>query len=145
MKKILVLAILAVVLAGCKKQSAQETWKCEFKGTYQNEEKQDVPFKWNVTWIGKDKAWTISGTSTEEGAGSTTTGTCDDKTCKIDETYTAGPESGKKYFWTGAYTDAETRSEDVYVTSFTGTYGNSDSDRTSGGAWRAQADCKAQK
>jgi len=144
MKKIMFLAVLAFVVS-CGKASAPETWNCDFKGMYKDADKKDVPFNWKVTWVGKDKSWTINGTSTEEGASSKTTGTCDDKNCKIDEVYTSGPENGKKYYWTGAYTDSETKSEDVYITAFKGTYGDSDSNRTNGGDWSASANCKAQK
>jgi len=142
-KKIGLLAVFAIALSSAS-AGAPKTWMCDFKGTYKDADKKDFPFNWKVTWVGKDKSSTIKGTSTEDGATSTTTGTCDDKTCKIDELYTSGPEAGKKYYWIATYT-SETRSADATHTVFTGSYGDSDSNRTNGGEWTASADCKAQR
>jgi len=145
MKRILFLAVLAAFAANCKpaaQSGGPEVWKCDFKGKYKNKDGQEVPFTWNVTWTETGETGTITGESTEAGAKSTTEGTCSTKNCKITETYTAGEDAGKKYYWSGDYTDAATRNENVYVTSFKGTFGMSETDRTSGGEWSAQADCK---
>lgn len=146
MKKILFLAVLALAMANCKpaaQPAATEVWKCDFKGSYKDKGGAAVPFVWKVTWtVDKDEKGTIAGASTEEGAASTTEGTCDAKNCKITETYTSGEEKGKKFYWSGDYTDSATGNENVLVTTFKGTYGLSESDRTSGGEWSAQADCK---
>ncbi len=85
----------------------------------------------------------MTGASVGSGAKSSTTGSCDDKTCNIYETYTDGPEKGKKYFWTGTYADAKTKDPKVYVTTIKGTWGMSATDRKSGGTWEAKADCKS--
>lgn len=145
MKKMIFLALIAAGLLAmnCGKPAAQaQVWKCDFKGSYKGPE-GEVPFKWMVTWsVMPDEKGTITGESTEEGAKSTTTGTCDAKTCKITETYTAGADKGKTYYWEGAYADAETANENVLITTFNGTYGMSETDRKSGGTWSAKADCK---
>ncbi len=144
MKKFLMIAVVAAFAANCKKApEGPEVWKCDFQGSYKNkEDNKDVPFKWAVTWTITGDNQTIAGTSTEAGGASNTTGTCDTKTCKIDETYTAGEDKGKSYYWTGDYTDTATKSENVYVTEFKGTFGMSATDRASGGTWTAKADCK---
>ena len=145
MKKILLLAVLAAFAANCKPaaQAGPEVWKCDFKGKYKDKEGGEKAFVWNVTWtVQADEKGTITGESTEEGAKSSTTGTCDAKNCKITETYTAGEDKGKSFYWSGDYTDAATKSENVLVTTFNGTFGPSEADRTSGGTWSAQADCK---
>ncbi|MCE9596444.1 MAG: hypothetical protein K8S54_00600 [Spirochaetia bacterium] len=145
MKKMIFLALIAAGLLAmnCGKPAAQaQVWKCDFKGSY-TEKGTDTPFKWNVTWsVMPDEKGTITGESTEEGAKSTTTGTCDAKSCKISETYTSGAEAGKSFYWLGNYTDAETQNENVLITTFSGTFGPSEADRTSGGTWSAKADCK---
>lgn len=144
MKKLIVVAaVLAVATMYCKKAPSEEVWKCDFKGVYKVKETgESVNFTWKVTWTGKEKSWKIDGTSEEGDGKSTTSGTCDDKNCKITETYTAGPEKGKMYYWMGSYTDTETASEKVMNTAFTGTFGPSDADRASGGSWTARAECK---
>lgn len=143
MKKLMLISVTALLMVGCKPSapSGPEVWKCDFKGSYKGKE-AEVPFSWKVTWTNTTgDNWTIAGASSEEGAKSSTTGTCDSKTCKITETYTAGEEKGKVYYWTGHYEDAETKKDTVYVTTFKGTFGMSDADRTSGGEWHAKANC----
>lgn len=143
MRKELTLAAMALLLLAQESSFAQTiTWTCDFKGTY-TEDKEKNPFTWKVKWVesatAEDK---ITGTMDEGGEKSSTTGTCGEKTCRIDETYTDGPEKGKKYFWLGNYTDTETNDENVYMTSFKGTWGSSPTDRKSGGTWEAKANCK---
>ncbi len=41
----------------------------------------------------------------------------------------------------GDFADAEIKDEDVHVTTIKGSWGASDSDRKSGGTWRAKGDC----
>src|SRR5436190_834545 len=135
MKKLIFLAVILGVLGNCKPAAQTEVWKCDFKGSYKGPE-GEVPFSWKVTWTNTTgDNWTLDGASSEEGGKSSTKGTCDAKTCKINETYTAGEDKGKSYYWTGTYTDTETKQENVLVTAFMGTYGISDTDRTSGGSW----------
>lgn len=144
MKKILFLALAGVIAAGCKpagnEPSGPVVWKCDFKGKY-TEEGKDTAFTWKVTWTEEGTNGKITGESTEEAQKSTTVGTCTGSTCKIDETYTAGENKGKTFYWTGDFTDAATRNENVYVTTFKGKFGPSDTDRTSMGSWEASANC----
>lgn len=142
MKKILIIAVAAFVVSCSKPAPAPETWNCDFKGQYV-EKGETVPFTWKVTWANtQGDNWKITGAAAEADAKSSTTGSCDAKTCKIDETYTAGENKGKSFYWVGTYTDAETKNENVLITSFTGTFGPTDADRTSMGTWSAKADCK---
>lgn len=143
MKKLIVIAtVLAVAGMYCKK-SDQEVWNCDFKGVYKVKETgESVNFLWKVKWTGKGQNWKIEGTSDEGDAKSNTVGSCDERNCKITETYTSGPDKGKVYYWAGTYTDTDTANEKVTNSTFTGTFGNSDSDRTSGGTWNAAAACK---
>lgn len=139
------LATAGVMLLAQRPVAAETiNWKCDFKGTYTVKgESGTKSFTWNVSWTESDgKMDKVTGKSSEEGSTSTTVGTCDAKTCLITETYTSGEEKGKVYYWTGDYTDTETKDEDVYVTTIKGTWGPSASDRKSGGTWQAKADCK---
>ncbi len=114
-----------------------QTWKCDFKGSY-TEDGEKKAFTWKVTWVesesGSDK---LTGTAVDADGRSSTVGTCDDMTCLITEN--AGD---KKYYWVGTYADAETKNENVYITTIKGTWGPSPSDRKSLGTWEAKADCK---
>lgn len=130
----------AAALAVAPLASAQDvTWKCDFKGTYtETGESEKKPFTWKVTWVEGEKQDKITGTTDEGGVKSKTSGVCNESTCTVDEVYA----DGTKFFWIGTYSDAETKNENVYVTSFKGTWGESPSDRKSGGAWSAKANCK---
>lgn len=144
MKKLIIIAA-AVLLAAVYCKPAQEVWKCDFKGAYKVKETgESVNFTWKVTWTGSDKSksWKLEGTSEEGDGKSTTSGACDDKNCKITETYTAGPEKGKTYYWAGTYKDEETGNDKVLNSTFTGTFGPSDTDRASLGDFTARAECK---
>ncbi len=137
MKNIILAGALLLAAIPGAAAAADVTWNCDFKGTYTEAgQAGKKDFKWKVKWIetesGTDK---LTGTVDEEGYKSTSTGTCDakTKTCKIDESITSGEEKGKKYYWSGTYSDAETKNPNVYITTMKGTWGESASDRKSGG------------
>lgn len=143
MKSILGLAFAAAAALAATPAEAQVTWTCDFKGTYtESGDPAKHAFTWKVKWVEGDAEDKITGTMVEGAEKSTTTGTCGEKRCTIDETYTDGPEKGKKYYWLGNYTDTETNDESVYMTDFKGTWGTSPTDRKSGGKWEAKANCK---
>jgi hypothetical protein len=151
-KKIATMGFAATMLfaVNCKPKAAAGAeagksvkWDCKFTGDYKEKSGGTGKFTWNVMWVESEATSTLSGTGKDEGGESTTTGTCDKNSCKVQETYTSGPMKGKTGYWAFTYQDAETKSETVYVTTFQGTFGPSEADRASLGTLSAKADCKA--
>ena len=146
MKRVLLACavVLSVLPVQAMAAGAPEVWSCEFKGTWtEGASKSKGPFTWSVTWTETGKGWKMTGSSTDELGKSSTTGTCDDATCAIAQTYTSGDLRGETYYWAGSYVDADGKSDDTLVETFKGTWGESANDRKSGGTWQAKATCKA--
>lgn len=151
MKKYLMIVGIAcgiLVAANCKEKTPAAgakvaKWDCKFNGDYKEKSGGAGKFTWNVVWVESDATSTLTGTGKDEGGESTTTGTCDKHSCKVQETYTSGAMKGKTGYWAFTYEDAETKNETVFVTTLQGTFGLTDADRTSLGTLTAKADCKA--
>jgi hypothetical protein len=139
-RRIALLVLLAVFSMANLALAQQEVWDCTFKGTF-TEAGETGEFTWKVTWTGSEDTWLISG-KTEE---SETKGTCNERTCKIEEKMIAGESKGKTFYWIGTYTDEAGKSDDTSITKFTGTWGPSPTDRKSSGTWKAKATCALRK
>jgi len=153
MKKILMMVSVvgfAALLVNCKKKEsgattvasgAAEVWKCDFKGTNTMNNGDTAPFSWKVTWTETGDKSTITGQGQDVDGQSNTNGSCDGKKCKVHEEYISGSGKGKIYDWDFTYTDAETRNENVYVTTLSGTFASA-KEKNDTGKLTAKADCK---
>ena len=140
MKTLLALTIIA----GLATTSHAEVWRCLYKGTW-TEAKTKTSSKMDLLldWTAKDEHWELVGDLNDSGGHSWFDGTCDDSFCTLVQTYKSGSNKGKKYFYSGSFTNTPIEDdEDHLKNKIHGTWGYSKESNTDGGKWDLAATCK---
>jgi hypothetical protein len=140
LKRLVLAGTVSLVTMLSSAVAAAETWDCAYTGKWNTTGSSDKgDFSWNLQWTSASSGWTVVGNYSDKYGNSYLDGTCTSKSCTLSQLYKSGSLNGKRYGWTGTYTD---RAEGAgrTVNTFVGTWGNGASN-TGGGAWTATAIC----
>ncbi|MCX5741146.1 MAG: hypothetical protein NT062_01465 [Proteobacteria bacterium] len=130
------------LIAGTTAPAHADTWKCLYKGKWvttktKNSDAMDWLLKWDSIPGGK---WRVIGDYKDKYGHAWFDGECDARTCNFTQDYKEGKLVGKKYYFTGTYTDKPIDASTTENT-FQGTWGYKPDDRTNGGTWASVATC----
>lgn len=127
--------VFTAVLATANTADA-ETWTCDYSGRWSTTGSANHGrFKWHVTWRGSStRGWAVTGDYRDRSGRSNLDGRCERKHCVLTQTY----KTGKRYTWTGTYTDQNT-GRGRGINTFTGTWRANDG--STHGPWSATANC----
>ncbi len=135
---VVVCALLAVPAS-----AASEVWRCRFNGTWSGGAGAGR-FTWRVTWTGSGDEWRMVGTGRDELGAFASKGTCTAHRCTITQAYTSGTQKGDTFHLAARYEDEQSADGNALRETFMGTWGTSETDRTSGGSWTAAGSCRAE-
>jgi len=135
--------LLALILVSVLATPAHaESWRCQYKGRWittrtRNTDKMD----WVLVWEKAGAKWKVVGDYSDKYGRASFDGECDDTKCDFEQSYKTGKLAGKKYYFTGSYTDRALSATSTENT-FKGTWGYAKSNRLNGGIWDSIATCK---
>jgi hypothetical protein len=120
-----------------------ETWTCLYKGKWvttktKNSDTMDWLLKWESAAGG---TWKVLGDYNDKYGHAWFDGTCSSGSCDFTQDYKQGKLAGKKYYFTGTYSDAQI-DDNTTTNTFAGTWGYKPDNRTNGGTWTSVATCK---
>lgn len=139
MKKSLFLAIIAISTVLMSNAFADESWSCNYKGSWlRAKDKKSDNFNWTVKWLLKRGKWSIVGDNTDSYGLSWFDGNCADQKCDFTQSYQSGKLKGKKYYYTGKFTN-KSMSTTQTINTMGGTWGYETF--IGGGTWTATGVC----